>query len=384
MKTKVFFDALPLATDKVSGIGHLLAETVRALSQETSFTARFEIILIIPKSAQHKMDIWGFQNVTYRSLPTKGRIWSALILYRLLPPADLFFGWGVYVFANYTTWPLARSKAVTYIHDLNYLVNPETVKPKTRQVLGKNIPRWLDRADRVLTISEFSKQEIVKYFPRVADNIRVALCGVDRSVFNENVTLSEHVRNTYQLPDRYFLFLSNVEPRKNVMRLLGAYKTFIDDTKFDDTKSKIGLVLVGGEGWLNEDIVAKINQLRAQRYVVVWPKEYVPDAHRPEIIAGSVAPALYEGFGIPPLEAMASGRPVILSNATSLPEVAGDVGLYVDPLDESTIVRQMKYVAAMSPKDHAELCKKSIARSKMFTWQKSAKVLAQAVCELIE
>jgi glycosyltransferase involved in cell wall biosynthesis len=377
-KTNVYFDAFPLATSSSSGVGHLIAETVRALDSDKAFLAKYNLVLIGPKSGFDNIRKWGFKNASLKAIPTKGRVWSALVLYRLLPPADLFFGKGIYIFANYTTWPLLFSKSIMYIHDLNFLANPDTVKPKTYKVLSKNIRLWVKRASRVATISEFSKSEIKKFLG--VDASAVLYCGVDQKEFYPRPQKEiEAVKKKYGITGDYILFLSNVEPRKNIDRLLDAYALLNKNLR-----AKYAFVMVGGDGWLNEATKQRIAKLRAEGNSIIWPTDYVPDEDKPALISGAQVlahPALYEGFGIPPLEALACGTPALVSNTTSLPEVASDVGIYVDPLDVDDISSKLTESLKL---DKSLLTKSLIAQSAKFRWSTAASKLATLLDDLVK
>ena len=373
-KINIFFDAFPLVTERTSGIGHLIAETIRALDQNKTFQKKYQHVLIAPLSGMKYLGRWGFKNTIHVPIRVKGRIWSALVLYRLLPPADLFFGRGIYVFGNYTTWPLLFSKSVTYIHDLNFIENPDTVKPKTLKVLQKNIPLWIQRSEVIATISEFSKKEIIKHYGVPEHKVKVIYCGVNTDTFYPRSQKSiRAIKQKYGITKKYMLFLSNIEPRKNILRVLDAYEKLTADVE---------LVLIGADGWLNDEVVKKIESLNNSRKKVIWPKEFVPDEDIPSLLSGAellVHPALYEGFGIPPLEALACGTPVVLSNTTSLPEVAGDVGVYVDPLNTADIVDKIEKTLT-SPKQDEKL----IQRAKLFSWSDAGDSLMNLINSLVK
>jgi glycosyltransferase involved in cell wall biosynthesis len=173
------------------------------------------------------------------------------------------------------------------------------------------------------------------------------------------------------------MFLSNVEPRKNIDRLLAAYEAAVAD-------QSVSLLIVGADGWLNTATAATIERLRARGYEIIWPDAYVPDADLPALLSGAQAlvhPALYEGFGISPLQAMACGTNVIVSNTTSLPEVAGKAGIYVDPLNtESITLTIQKTLAAkgLQPK------KKILTQTTKFSWQKAAAELHDIIDNLLK
>lgn len=379
-KTKVFFDAFPICTERKSGIGHLVEETIRGLDLDEEFNNKYELILVAPKKGLQNIKKLGYKNAKTKSTLLKGRIWNALVIYNLMPPVDIFLGKGIYVFGNYTTWPLIRSKSITYIHDLNFLENPGTVKPKTNKVLVNNINIWANRASRVATISEFSKKEIIKKLKISENKVEVIYCGVDLKKFypKEKETINK-VKSKYGIVGEYIIFLSNIEPRKNVERLLDAYSLLTPILK-----SKYALVLIGADGWLNESIKQKIIKMVNSDLNVIWPDVYVPDEDLPALLSGAKAlvhPALYEGFGIPPLEAMACGTIPIVGNTSSLPEVVGDCGAYVNPLDTEDICSNITSVLEGRIKYDS---KALLQRASNFTWDKSATRLKSIINDLVE
>jgi glycosyltransferase involved in cell wall biosynthesis len=181
----------------------------------------------------------------------------------------------------------------------------------------------------------------------------------------------------YGVTKPYLMFLSNVEPRKNIDRLLAAYEAAVAD-------QSVSLLIVGADGWLNTATAATIERLRARGYEIIWPDAYVPDADLPALLSGAQAlvhPALYEGFGISPLQAMACGTNVIVSNTTSLPEVAGKAGIYVDPLNTESItlaIRKALAAKGLQPK------KKILAQAARFSWQKAAAELHDIIDNLLK
>jgi glycosyltransferase involved in cell wall biosynthesis len=377
-KIRVYFDAFPLATGKLSGIGHLIVETVRALSEDDGFLRHYELVLVAPRSSKANISRLGLKNITFKPIPLKGRVWSALVLWRLLPPADMILGRGVYVFGNYTTWPLLWSKSITYVHDLNFLRHPETVQKKVRDVLQRNLPLWMRRSRQLVTISEFSKREIIDLFSVDKTRIEVIYCGVDHALFYpRSQAETAAITQKYGVTKPYLMFLSNVEPRKNIDRLLAAYEAAVAD-------QSVSLLIVGADGWLNTATAATIERLRARGYEIIWPDAYVPDADLPALLSGAQAlvhPALYEGFGISPLQAMACGTNVIVSNTTSLPEVAGKAGIYVDPLNTESItlaIRKALAAKGLQPK------KKILAQAARFSWQKAAAELHDIIDNLLK
>lgn len=376
-KTKLFVEAVPLVDRQISGVPHALAGLVAALAANKAIQDRFEIVLIAPGDRMHLLDRWrGLETCARRAIPMKFRIMNGLGRRGLLPPMDLLLGRGVYLFGNFFSWPLTRrSKSLTYIHDVCFAVHPEYVQPDNRRMLTKNVPRFIAQTDYVVTVSESSKREIIEHFKVDPERVVVLYNGVDRQLYRQySEPEVRAVKDKYGLGDKpYFLFIGNIEPRKNLERLIAAATQLPKD---------YALLLVGSDGWLNEKIFADIEQARQDGHLIIKPKTYVPDEDVAPLISGAVAlvqPSLYEGFGMPVLEALASQTPVVVADIPPLREVAGDVGMYCDPLDVASIAQTMQRAIKLSTEARKQLADQGFERAAQFTWQRSAGALAHVL-----
>jgi glycosyltransferase involved in cell wall biosynthesis len=230
--------------------------------------------------------------------------------------------------------PIAwRGKALVTILDLSFLRFPHLFNRGNRIYLGVAARLAARQARRVLTISEHGRQEIVRLLGVRPDRVTTTYCGVDRRFQPLPAAEVEAFRRHRQLPARFVLYLGTLEPRKNVPTLLRAYarvRSLMPDSP--------PLVLAGARGWLYEDTIQTIDRLSLRESVLL--PGFVPDEEQPRWYNAATVfayPSLYEGFGLPPLEAMASGTPVVTSNASSLPEVVGSAGLLVNPLDDEAL-----------------------------------------------
>jgi glycosyltransferase involved in cell wall biosynthesis len=283
-----------------------------------------------------------------------------LIFPKIIPKCDVY--WGPHF--NLPLLPIPAKKILTTIYDVNHLsgINPTSfLKNKYAYLLYKNA---VLKSDKIFTISEFSKKEIIKYTNANQKKIEVIYCGVNRR-FYENTTTESHL----SLPEKYILFVGNVKPHKNLLTLLKAYLTFSEEIR-----QEYKIVIVGKkEGFITEDreIFEFIERNNLNKSIFFTG--YVPDNQIPEIYRKAsmfVFPSLYEGFGLPILEAIASRTPVISSNAASLPEVGTDSILYFNPLDFEELAQKITHIIE-NPTIREELIKKALPRLDFFTWEKA-------------
>jgi glycosyltransferase involved in cell wall biosynthesis len=377
-KQKLYVEASALTEKHVSGIGHTIVATIRALCENEDFTNRYQLVLLVSRDRRKQIARWHFPAaVRVKSLLIEKHALQVMLKYRFLPPMDLIVGRGLYLFPNYKNWPLLFSKSATYVYDVAYAIFPETIQPKNLQMLRRNLPRWINRTDRLVTISETSKAEIHKYLQVPTSKIDIAYCGVNHTdFFPQPKAEVSKLRARHKIPEKYILFLSNLEPRKNVTRLIEAYV---------DLPARIrqahALVLVGSEGWLNEGIVERIEDLQTKGYKIIRPKQYVTDEELPIILSGAtilVHPAIHEGFGLGPLQAMACGTPVAVSDIGAVREVVGTAGRYFDPSRTEAITDTMRELLEQ-PSVRRKLAAEGLEQSKKFTWQASAQELVAAL-----
>ena len=254
----------------------------------------------------------------------------------------------------------SSSKVLT-IHDLSPILFPETYG-KIHVFLQKYIlPKTLKNVDKVIAVSENTKKDIVKYLGFPEESIEVVYNGVD-----ERFKPLSHDSCLYDFSP-YILFVGTLEPRKNVTTLL---KAFYILKKRKEVMHK--LVIAGGKGWKNKEVYETVRRLNLSNSVKFLG--YVPEEELPKLYSGAdlfVYPSLYEGFGLPLLEAMACGCPVITSNVSSLPEVVGDAGILVDPLDVNGLA-DMMYKVLNNEDVREKMVKKGSKRAKMFSWERCA------------
>jgi glycosyltransferase involved in cell wall biosynthesis len=262
--------------------------------------------------------------------------------------------------------PLARRfPAVVTVHDLAFVRWPELLTAESRRYYGQ-IGRALESAERTIAVSRCTRDDLVELLgadPRRIDVVHEAADPRYRPATPDEIASA---RARHGLPDEYFLFVGTREPRKNLGRLLEAYASVATQPGCP------GLVVVGRAGWLGEDLEARARSLGIAERVVFTGG--LPSDELVAIYSGALAfvfPSLYEGFGLPALEAMACGAPVVAARAGSLPEVVGDAALLVDPLDSAHIAAGMARVWR-EPSLRAELIERGRAQVGRFSWRRAA------------
>jgi len=269
-------------------------------------------------------------------------------------------------------------RSVVTVHDLGYLYYPET------HTLFQNLYlRWSTRfnaraAARVLADSEATRQDLVRYYGTPPEKITVVYPGRDESLapVSDPDTLAG-VRARYDLTGPYLLYVGTLHPRKNLVRLVQAFAALLGSDA--ELPADLLLVLAGQKGWLCGDILAQVRKLGLTERVILTG--YVPDADLPALLSGAQAfvfPSLYEGFGLPLLEAMACGTPVVCSNAASLPEVAGEAALTVDPLDTEALVEALARVLTDAALRRA-LVERGWQQIGNFSWSRCARQTLQVL-----
>lgn len=337
-KIKVFIDADVLCIDHFSGIGHYAALLLSAVDDLLSLPEfkNIQITLGGPWRTYQLINRFGYKNFQIKRMPVSHRVSNGLKSRGLLPPIDLFLGKQIYIFPNYSSWPTIKSPSVPIIYDLSFVLHPEFSEDRNREFLCKQALLSAKRSKRIITISKNSKAEIAHHYEIDEKNIDIIYPIIKSSHFYQRTHAEiNHVRAKYGIYDKYVLFVGNIEPRKNLTGLLKAY-SMLDKEDLE----KFALLLVGAKGWKDEEIHSQIKGLRDKGLKIIQPAGWVTDEDMPAIISGAVAfvyVSKYEGFGIPPVEAMFCGTPVITSDNSSLPEAVGKAAIQVNADDSEEI-----------------------------------------------
>ncbi len=263
----------------------------------------------------------------------------------------------------------ARRYVIT-VHDLNFLLYPQFLTLESRRYYNDQITRAVRQADHILACSEATRADLIAMLDVLPEKITVHLEGVDPAFRPLDAAAVTAARQALDLPERYLLFVGTFEPRKNIPGLLAAYRLLRD--QLPDAPP---LVLAGRRGWLFEETFARVDEL-ALRPHVLW-RDNVPQAWMAALYNGAtllLMPSFYEGFGLPPLEAMACGTPTIVANRSSLPEVVGEAGLLVNPDDPADIAAAMARLLA-DPALHDRLRRAGLARAAQFTWAQTSAIV---------
>jgi glycosyltransferase involved in cell wall biosynthesis len=260
-----------------------------------------------------------------------------------------------------------NSRSVITIHDLNFLLYPHFLTPQSARYYGQ-IDQAVRNCDHIIAVSESTKRDIIRLTGAPEDKITVvyeAAHPIYRPLRDEQ--LLRQVKERLGIDNDFILFVSTIEPRKNVRTLLMAYKQLLDNYH-----AEVGLVLAGEKGWLFDEVFALVQELGLQERVRfpgrVSSEDLLGLYNAAQLL---VHPAFYEGFGLPPLEAMACGTPVVVSNTSALPEVVGDAALLVDPTDEDSMA--VAIWRLLSDKIlRQQMIDKGLMRARRFSWKKAA------------
>ncbi len=287
---------------------------------------------------------------------------------RLAGDCDIFHS------PDFSLPPLRSARGVVTVHDLSFLRLPEHADPGLRDYLEKSVPQAVARAHRVLADSENTRRDLIELLNVAADKISVVPAGVETRFrpVRDTVKLAE-VRARYGLPDWFILFVGTLEPRKNLARLIAAYGQMRRQTGLPHA-----LVLAGKPGWLYQGIYDQVAEEGLNEHVR-FPG-FIADADLPAAytLADLLAfPSLYEGFGLPPLEAMACGTPVVCSDNSSLPEAVGSAALLVDATDVDALADAMARVLGNASL-RVRLGDLGRAQAARFTWDAAARKLLEA------
>ena len=262
-----------------------------------------------------------------------------------------------------------RGKSIVTIHDLMMFRAPEFLNPEWAASLKKKVHASVKRADAIIAVSEFTKKDMGELLHISEERIRVIHNGIDSTLhpIKDKIEI-EKVKVKYGVKGPYLLFVGNIEPKKNIERLIHACVKLQHSTRY-----KYPLLVVGKKAWHFQKVWEVVRQVHAENDTVFT--DVVDGADLPYLYSGAelfIFPSLFEGFGIPVIEAMACGTPVVASNRTSIPEVSGDAAVIVDPMNVDELAGAI-YQVLSTPALREKLIERGIERARYFSWEKSTR-----------
>ena len=283
---------------------------------------------------------------------------------------------------QFTAPPFCPCPTVVSIHDLSFEHLPETFNVRSRTQLRITVRHSAKRAARILTLSEYTREDLIDTYGIGAERITaIPLAAPAHFAPVTDFRELQRVRHNYGIDGDYFLSVGSIQPRKNLVRLVKAYAAL----RGQDSNAKLPkLVLVGKRAWLYDETLRALEAPGVKEAVVLTG--YVPDQDLPALYSGALCfiyPSYFEGFGLPPLEAMKCGAPVIVGNRTSLPEVVGDAGVTVDPFDVQAIAAALKRLLHDSDL-RRELSVKGLKRAATFDWRETARRTLKVYEEVVQ
>lgn len=377
-RKKIYIDGLGIVEGHISGVGQYIIGILRGIddildNQKNKGMPTPDVRVLIPFDKVGTFKKYRFRHVGYKRFPLPFRFVASFWYRGWLPPIDLWFGRAAYIFPRFVSMPLLFSKsAALTIFDLSYETHREFSDTKNALFLSNMVKKSLRTSKKIITISENAKREIVEFYNVSPDTVRVATPAVDQRYFyKRRQDQIDAVKRKYGITSKhYVLALSNLEPRKNLNALVDAYCALPAKTRKDTS-----LLLVGVNGWKTEELFQKIITKVEEGYDIVRPSQYVTDADKPAILSGAsvlVYPSHYEGFGMPPLEALACGTPVITSDNSSLPEVVKGVGKMVPSTDQEALNNALKEVLTNNALYAERVKRAGPERASKFSWERSA------------
>ncbi|GAB5417514.1 MAG: glycosyltransferase family 1 protein [Crocinitomicaceae bacterium] len=302
--------------------------------------------------------------------PVLFKIWFNQSVKRALKKykADIFFSPDGYL--SLTT----QVKQVAVMHDLNFVHNPEDLKPVMRKYYATQFPKFAQKAAHIVTVSEYSKQDICTQYKVPESDVTAIWNGASEAFQPLSPEAIQEVREQYSDGAPYFLFVGAIHPRKNLRRLIQAYAKY----RNDHPESTKRLVIVGAELWNNAGMDLEVSESLKNHIQFTG---HLPLKELAQVMGAAEIFAYvpyFEGFGIPLAEAMRCGTPVLAGDRTSLPEVGGDAAVYCNPFDVDDIAQKMGELSSNEAL-RLSLREKGLERSKLFSWDLAAKKVWQVL-----
>lgn len=373
---KIAIDISPLATPKRTGIENFSFNFCKNLSKVDKENEYFLFANSYGHFQSLKEAIEGIGIKESRNISTQiSRVPSTILelmwKYIHIPSVEHLVHEKIDVFhiMGAINPPLRTAKLVATIYDLIPIKFPDFFDEKTRRRFNRYFNNVILKADAVIAISNSVKEDILEYFDIPGSKVEVVAPGFDSELYRQiqGKSMIDKIKAKYGIDKKYILFVGTLEERKNLERLIKAYAILPDYLKTDYL-----LMICGKKGWFFEEIFGAVKELKLEKKVIFTG--YVPDEDLSFLMNGAevfVYPSLYEGFGIPLLEAMACGTPVISSKVSSLPEVVGDAGILINPNNVEELSDAILRVLSNSEL-RAQLSEKGLRQASKFSWEKTA------------
>jgi glycosyltransferase involved in cell wall biosynthesis len=285
------------------------------------------------------------------------------------------------VFFSGDTYASMKTNVPTLIvcHDIAYKHYPDHIRGSHKKYYQKNFPKFHRKADHIVAVSNFTKQDIVSTYDLDAERVTIGYNATPNGFEPLSEELKNEIRQELTKGKPYFIYVGSLHPRKNVVNLIKAFDIFKIENGCDHK-----LVLVGRMAWKNEEL-KKTYETTVHRDDIIFTG-HISNEQLPRYLAAAEAltyVSVFEGFGIPILEGMSSGTPVITSNVSSMPEVAGDAALLIDPHDPKSIAGGMQEIISNKPL-RQDLISKGIERAKTFSWDNTANHIYKELKKLVK
>jgi len=365
---KIVVNTRLLLKNRLEGIGWFSYETLKRITRNHP---EHEFVFVFDR--EFDSDFIFADNITpvILSPPTRHPIlqyiWLEFSMVRLLKKLkpDLFLSTDGFLSLR------TKTPSVTVIHDLNFEHYPQDVKWSDRKFYRRYFPRYARKAKRIATVSQYSKQDIINCYGIESDKIDVTCNGVNELYQPLTQEEIDSVRENLTGGEPYFIYIGALRPRKNLQTLFCAFDEY--RKKYPEAQEK--LVIVGTQRWYGEEMKTAYETMK-HRSQVIFTGNLSPAQLRMTLGAALALTyvSYFEGFGIPIVEAFQAGVPVITSNITSMPEVAGEAAILINPFDQQSITQAMQQIATNAIL-RKELIRKGHQQQQLFTWDKAAELL---------
>lgn len=357
---KIGIEAERANLPKPTGVERYAAELIKHLAEIDRNNEYFLYFRTKPQEWFYKLP----PNFKLRLIPFP-KFWTQLRLSweMLVHPVDVLM-----ILASALPFYHPKHTVVT-VHDVAFELFPEAFTSFMRRYLIFFTRFVAKRASKIVAVSESTKHDLVRLYSCPKEKVEVIYLGRDPKFSPVRYEAAQQVLDRHDLVyKKYILFVGTLQPRKNINRLIDAYIKLRKENRIEEK-----LAIIGGKGWLWQPIMEKIEAAGLKESIVVLG--YVEDCDLPAVYSGAVLltlPALYEGFGLPPLEAMSCGTPVVVSNVSSMPEVVGDAGVLVDPLNVNSIAGGLLKVL-IDPELRAKMSAEGLKQAEKFDWSRTAR-----------